>query len=119
MNVIVLDPESEYIDLTQNVEGDYIDLTSGQYIINVLEPKLWTDEVLIEDLYDEYTPAAFKTSNALSQHISFLKDFFKTYKDLSNAHIDTLEIMLKKLYDKFEITYRTDLSKHKREIILS
>lgn len=115
MNVIALDPESEYIDLTQNVEGDYVDLTSGQYIINVLEPKLWTDEVLIEDLYDEYTPAAFKTSNALSQHISFLKDFFKTYKDLSNAHIDTLEIMLKKLYDKFEITDQTDLSKLKRE----
>lgn len=115
MNVIALDPESEYIDLTQNVEGDYIDLTSGQYIINVLEPKLWTDEVLIEDLYDEDTPAAFKTSNVLSQHISFLKDFFKTYKDLSNAHIDTLEIMLKKLYDKFEITDQTDLSELKRE----
>ncbi|MDE8037443.1 DUF87 domain-containing protein [Erysipelothrix rhusiopathiae] len=115
LNVIVLDPESEYADLTQNLGGDYIDLTSGQYIINVLEPKLWTDEVLIEDLYDEDTPAAFKTSNALAQHISFLKDFFKTYKTLSNAHIDTLEIMLKNLYDKFEINDETDLSSIQRD----
>ena len=109
-NIVALDPESEYIDLTLNLKGDYIDLTSGEYIINVLEPKLWTDEVLLEDKYDEDTPEAFKHSNALSQHISFLKDFFKSYKDLSDAHLDTLEIMLKKLYDDFKINDDTDLS---------
>ncbi len=110
LNVVVLDPESEYADLTFNLKGDYIDLTSGEYIINVLEPKLWTDEVLLEDTYDEAAPDAFKISNALSQHISFLKDFFKSYKDLSDAHLDTLEIMLKKLYDKFNIHDDSDLS---------
>src|SRR5699024_11209150 len=35
MSVIILDPESEYDELTLNLEGDYIDLTSGQYLINV------------------------------------------------------------------------------------
>lgn len=109
-NIVALDPESEYIDLTLNLKGDYIDLTSGEYIINVLEPKLWTDEVLLEDKYDEDTPDAFKHSNVLSQHISFLKDFFKSYKSLSDAHLDTLEIMLKKLYDDFNISDDTDLS---------
>ena len=53
MNVIVIDSESEYDELTSNLEGDYIDLTSGQYLINVLEPKRWTDEVLLEDFHDE------------------------------------------------------------------
>lgn len=110
LNVVVLDPESEYADLTLNLKGDYIDLTSGEYIINVLEPKMWTDEVLLEDTYDEDAPDAFKISNALSQHISFLKDFFKSYKDLSDAHLDTIEIMLKKLYDKFKIHDDSDLS---------
>ena len=113
MRVIVLDPESEYAKLTHNLQGDYIDLTSGQHIINVLEPKLWSDEVLLEEQYDESVPAAFKKSNKLSQHISFLKDFFKSYKDLSEAHIDTIEIMIKKLYDSFKITDESDLSRFK------
>ena len=110
MNVIMLDPESEYAELTLNLGGDYIDLTSGQYIINVLEPKLWSDELLLEEQYDESVPAPFKKSNKLGQHISFLKDFFKSYKDFTDAQIDTIEIMIKKLYDLFEITDETDLS---------
>lgn len=109
-NVIVLDPENEYYELTQNLDGDYIDLTSGQYLINVLEPKLWSDELLLEEQYDEDVPLPFKVYNTLSQHISFLKDFFKSYKSFTDAQIDTIEIMLKKLYDKFEITSETDLS---------
>jgi len=39
MNVLALDPEMEYQDLTDNLGGCFIDLMSGQYIINVLEPK--------------------------------------------------------------------------------
>lgn len=112
-NVIVLDPEAEYAELTHNLDGDYIDLTSGQYLINVLEPKLWSDELLLEEQYDEVVPEPFKKSNKLSQHISFLKDFFKSYKDYTESEIDVLEIMLKKLYDQFKINDNTDFSKLK------
>ena len=110
MSVIVLDPESEYQELNHNLNGDYIDLTSGQHIINVLQPKRWTDELLLEEQYDETVPGAFKQSNVLSQHISFLKDFFKSYKDLTDAQVDTIEIMVKKMYDQFNINDETDLS---------
>ena len=103
-SVIVLDPENEYYELTKNLKGDYIDLISGEYIINVLEPKLWSDELLLEEQYDEQVPQAFKTSNILTQHISFLKDFFKSYKNFTEAQIDTLEIMIKQLYNQFDIT---------------
>lgn len=41
MNVICLDPENEYQDLTENLGGCYLDLMSGEYFINVLEPKCW------------------------------------------------------------------------------
>lgn len=37
-NIICLDPEMEYVDLTKNLGGCFIDLMSGEYIINVLEP---------------------------------------------------------------------------------
>lgn len=39
MKVICLDPEHEYVDLTGNLGGCFVDLMSGEYIINVLEPK--------------------------------------------------------------------------------
>ncbi len=45
--VILLDVEAEYEELTKNLGGCYIDYMSGKYIINPLEPKMWsadTDE---------------------------------------------------------------------------
>lgn len=74
---------------------------AGKYIINVLEPKCWDDG---GDPDDTAAPEAFRKSTLLAQHISFLKDFFRAYKDLSDAHIDTIEIMLSKLYGKWGIT---------------
>lgn len=47
----------------------------------------------------------------LRQHISFLKDFFRSYKpDFESKHIDTLEIMLSQLYAEYKITDNTDFS---------
>ncbi len=101
MNVCALDPEMEYEDLTNNLGGCFIDLMSGEYIINVLEPKTWDEN---GSPNDPDAPQTFRISSKLSQHISFLKDFFRTYKDFSDREIDTIEIMLQKLYSKFGIT---------------
>ncbi len=40
---ICLDAESEYEELTRALGGCYIDFMSGEYTINPLEPKAWTD----------------------------------------------------------------------------
>lgn len=101
MKVIVLDPEHEYEDLTLNLGGCFIDLMSGEYIINVLEPKTWDENGSPED---KEAPQAFRCTSKLSQHISFLKDFFRSYKDFNDRQIDTIEIMLTKLYEKWNIT---------------
>ena len=106
--IICLDPEIEYRDLTENLGGCFIDLMTGEYIINVLEPKSWSDG----DTDDgEDTPKAFAGKTRLSQHISFLRDFFRCYKDFSDREIDAIELLLIKLYEKFGITDRTDWSK--------
>ncbi|WP_415065226.1 VirB4 family type IV secretion system protein [Lacrimispora sp.] len=104
-SVIGLDPEHEYIDLAENLGGCFIDLMSGQYRINPLEPKTWDEG---GSPGDEDAPLAFRQSTKLSQHISFLKDFFRCYKDFSDRHIDAIEIMLGKLYEKFGISDGTD-----------
>lgn len=104
-SIIVLDPESEYKELCDNLGGCYIDFLSGDYIINPLEPKTWSDGE------DDDGPEAFRRKTKLSQHIAFLKDFFKTYnEEFEQDHINTIEIMLTKLYARFGITDMTDFS---------
>ena len=104
-SVISLDAEHEQQDMCEAVGGCFIDLMEGKYIINVLEPKCWNQS---DSEDSEPAPEAFKTSSKLSQHISFLKDFFKTYKDFTDAHIDTIEIMLSKLYAQWGISELTN-----------
>lgn len=109
--IICLDVEQEYEDLTRNLDGCYLDLMSGQYIINPLQPKAWnTDTEVREDDNDSYSsqPQAFQKTTILSQHIAFLKDFFRAYKDFTDAHIDAIEIMVTRLYERFNITDNTD-----------
>ena len=107
---MLLDPEHEYEDLTHAMGGSYIDFLSGKYIINVLEPKRWSDEEQVSD-DDTGAPEAFRRVTRLSQHIAFLKDFFRSYKGFTDAQIDTIEILLEKLYAQFGITDETDFSK--------
>lgn len=109
-SIICLDPESEYEELCAALGGCYIDFMSGEYTINPLEPKAWTDGIADVDLR---TPDAFKRITRLSQHIAFLKDFFRSYKDFTDIQIDTIEILLSKLYARFGITDMTDYSKMK------
>lgn len=107
-SVICLDAEQEYEDLCNNLGGCYIDLMSGAFLINPLEPKEWSDNA---SEADADSPEAFRKSTRLSQHISFLKDFFRVYKDFDDAQIDALEILLTRLYGKFGIIDNTDYDK--------
>ena len=124
-SVICLDAEQEYKDLCNNLGGCYIDLMSGEYIINPLEPKEWSDtgdrKAAVEEdpLSDPDAgaacPEAFRKATRLSQHIAYLKDFFRVYKDFNDAQIDALEILLTKLYGHFGIYDNTDYDKLKAE----
>ena len=101
-SVICLDPEAEYEELCNNLGGTYIDMMSGEYMINPLEPKA---------VFENDKAEKPRKVSRLSQHISYLKDFFRAYKDFTDSEIDTLEIMLLKLYSRFGIDDDTDYSK--------
>ena len=107
-NVLCFDTEHELVDLCEKLGGCFVDMMSGQYIINLLEPKLWNAGG--EDDADADTPMAFRQRSKLSQHISFLKDIFRSYKDFSDRHIDTIELMLERLYAKWGLNDWTDFS---------
>ena len=57
-------------------------LMGGERMINVMEPKAWEE-----------------SGSVVSQHISFLRDFFRSYKDFTGSQIDTLEIMCQSLFE--------------------
>ena len=107
-SLIVLDPEQEYQELCENLGGCYLDYLSGEYVINPPQPQNWDEDPVNED--DECTPEAFKKTTMLSRHISYLKDFFRSYKDFTTAQLDTIELMLQKLYRRFDMDDYTDFS---------
>ena len=125
--IISLDPEAEYEELTKALGGCYIDFMSGEYIINPLEPKSFGEAEQAEPApnsrrtdndntdyshdCDDSVPAAFRKVTRLSQHIAYLKDFFRAYKEFNDEQLDTLEIILTKLYKNFGITDYTDYDK--------
>jgi len=104
-SILCLDPESEYRDLCSNLGGTYIDMMDGEYMINPLEIRRLGEK--------EEDKSRTKKKSLLSQHISYLKDFFRAYKDFTDAEIDTIELMLIKLYARFEIEDATDFDKLK------
>ena len=106
-SVISLDVEHEQKDMCETVGGCFLDLMGGVYRINPLEPKCWDDGSGPED---RDAPEAFRKSTRLSQHISFLKDFFRAYKDFSDRHIDAIEIMVGKLYARWGISDSTNFA---------
>ena len=116
-SVLVLDPEHEYEDLCSNLGGTYIDMMSGEFMINPLEPKAWSENSRFgnQEKETDDSPETFRKVTRLSQHISYLKDFFRAYKDFSDAEVDTIEIMLMKLYARFGIDDFTDFSTQKNE----
>lgn len=107
--VLGLDAEGEYQQLAENNGGCYLDFLDGQYMVNILEPKVWASE----PVEDSDAPEAFRRSGRISQHIAFLKDWFRSYKDFSDPEVDTIEILLSRLYRNFGLTEKTDYSKLK------
>ena len=110
-SVISLDSEHEMEDECRALGGYFLDYLSGQYRINLLEPRCWDDGSGPED---PDAPDAFR-GTLLSQHISFLRDVFRVYKGFDTPHIDTLELMVERLYQKWNITDHTDFASTRPE----
>ena len=62
MKVICLDPEHEYIDLTNNLGGCFVDLMSGEYIINVLGMKTEVLKIWMHRWLSSVLPNSASTS---------------------------------------------------------
>ena len=107
-SVITLDIEDEQRELCRAMGGSCLDVVEGGSRINLLEPRSWDTDGGAES--EPSAPAAFGKRTKLSQHISFLRDVFRCYKDFTTAQLDTLELMLTNLYAVRGMTDETDFS---------
>ncbi|MBP5230647.1 MAG: ATP-binding protein [Clostridia bacterium] len=86
--VICVDPEGEYRELTEALGGVYADLMEGGNRINPLEIRRWSDTGSLPD----------GPVDAVSEHIAFLKDFFRVYRDYTDEQTDVIEMLLRDVY---------------------
>lgn len=121
--IIVIDPESEYRDLCQNLNGDWINAVGGSKgMINPLQvrPSPRDDEDEIEELrlyrgegYGMNEPCNGQLSE-LAMHMKNLEIFFSLYiPSLTDMQKAVLKKCLVELYQKFHITWDTDVTKLK------
>lgn len=113
--IIVIDPESEYRDLCQNLNGDWINAVGGSKgMINPLQvrPSPRDDEDEKEELR-LYRDEGYGM-NDLALHMKNLEIFFSLYiPSLTDMQKAVLKKCLVELYQKFHITWDTDVTKLK------
>jgi type IV secretory pathway VirB4 component len=99
--VIIIDPEREYKDLCEGVDGAWIDAGTGTAgMINPLEVRHGADE------NDD------NSNNDLSRHFQTFRTFIKYYlQDLNAYELTKIEEILIEVYKDKGIDFDTDLSK--------
>jgi uncharacterized protein YuzE len=107
--IVFVDPEREYKDLCHNLEGDWINAGGGgNGKINPLEiRKAAVDDVNdIEDMEPEHG------MGDLALHMKTLEVFLELYlKSLNDRSVALLKKAIIDLYEKWNITWNTDVSK--------
>jgi len=119
-DIVSFDSEREYTDLTAYFNGLNVDVLQSEYIINPLEIKLFGDfsnDRYTKDeqqMYNNYK--TFNSRNFIQQHIGWLRDFFRLYDDeLTNEHLNILEILLTLFYHECGVTDQVNFQKYKSE----
>lgn len=98
--ILIIDPESEYSYLCENLGGKIINCNGGEKggILNPLQIRIDREE----------------NTNSLALHFQFLRTFFSIlYPSLQDMEFSALELLLEELYERFNITKNTDISKLK------
>ena len=99
--VFILDPENEYTNLTKNMKGSVLDVSSSKDgRINPLH--------IIDSLDDENSDG---TNNSFYSHLQFLEEFFRLI--LIGINADSLELLNKLILETYHakhINAKTDLT---------
>ena len=114
--IIIIDPEREYKELCRNLHGDWLNCGGGiKGRLNPLQIRPCPKDDENEEGEKLYSDEG-NGMGALALHMKSLEIFFNLYKpSFSEMHMAILKKCLIKLYDKFGITWDTDVSNFKNE----
>lgn len=113
-NILIIDPESEYYELTKNLGGDCIDVSGGndRGKINPLQIKPTPQDEENEEIKGICDKG--KGIGEMALHFQTLRIFFKLlFPELTSIQMAILEEVLEDLYNKFDIYWETDISRLK------
>ncbi len=114
--IIVIDPESEYRDMCQNLKGDWINAVGGEGgMINPLQVRPSPKDDEKEEGERLYQDEGYGM-NDLALHMKNLEIFFQLYfPSITDMQKAVLKKSLVELYGEFDMTWDTDFSKKKAE----
>lgn len=99
---VVVDPEREYGDICQSLDGDWIDTTGDGGRINPLQ---------VLPLLDESATSESTTRGPLAAHLQFFRGFIAAYlQDLTQTEMAALEEAVTEVYKTHGIDWHTDPS---------
>lgn len=111
VKVIVIDPEREFKTLCKNLGGTWLDAGGGTAKINPLQIR-----AVPKDEDEESSMLYQANDNAMALHIHTLDTLFKLYlPSLSDLQRALVKQALVTLYNRFGITWDTDISTLKPE----
>ncbi|QNM93321.1 ATP-binding protein [Mycoplasma sp. Pen4] len=104
--IIIIDPQDEYVDLCKNVSGQYIDIKNdSKTIINPLE-------IQINKVNSDNTTVF----NIIDNHIDFVSKWFQIlFESISNTEKILIKTALKTLYIKWNFYHQKTIKDLKRQ----
>lgn len=116
--VMALDPDKDYIEMTQTLGGTVINCASGRVKVNPFEVRrIMADEEIEKEVQQESPEDfdirvdAFRHKNTFFQHLSWLKEFFTVlFPDITSKEADALMILTQEMYYENGITENSNFN---------
>lgn len=107
VKILIIDPEREFKELCENLNGSWLDIGGGARKMNIFQVRN-----VPKDEEEEHNPLYGEGDNALAAHMRTLEMIFRLYlPDITSVQQSLLMRTIEEMYAGREITWETDVTK--------